>query len=150
TFRRQRLELPEGDFLDVDFADIAGHTWADMGDDAPIALILHGLEGSARRPYACAMYRDLAAQGIRSIGLNFRSCSGEINRLPRAYHAGETQDVHFVHQWLAKAFPHVPKMMVGFSLGANILLKYLDDGLYPLASTLKAAVAVSPPFDLAK
>lgn len=164
NFRRQRLDTPDGDFVDLDFADIPGATWAELGDDAPIVLLLHGLEGSARRGYAHETYKQLAQRGIRSVGLNFRSCSGEMNRTAYLYHAGATQDVALVVDWLNAQFPSVPKGIIGFSLGANVMLKYLGengaglDGRVKTACpelgsteqrrSVEVAVAISPPFDM--
>lgn len=144
-FQRTRLDTPDGDFLDIDVATVAG---VDLPADAPVTLLLHGLEGSARRPYALEMYRQLARRGIRGVGMNFRSCSGEINRTARSYHAGATEDVALVHAWLDQRFPGVAKGMVGFSLGGNMLLKYLGERGGELAIRLRASAAISPPFDL--
>ncbi len=141
TFQRHRLQAPDGDFLHVDEALVAG---AALNANAPVVLLLHGLEGSARRGYACEMYRQLARRGIRSLGLNFRSCSGEMNQTARMYHAGATDDVALTLDWLAGRYPGATFGAVGFSLGANVLLKYLGEG----GRHLQTAVAISPPFDL--
>lgn len=142
-FHRWRIDTLDGDFLDLDFPEVAGHL---PGDDAPLVLLLHGLEGSARSLYAYEMYRQLAQRGIRSVGMNFRSCSGVVNRTPRSYHAGFTEDVHFVVQKLQRWFPGIPLGAVGFSLGANMLLKYVGEQREKIS--LVTAVAVSPPFAL--
>ncbi|NJD09565.1 MAG: alpha/beta hydrolase, partial [Gemmatimonadetes bacterium] len=84
AFRRERVELPDGDFVDLDFLP-------PPRPDAPLVLLLHGLEGSARRGYALGTYRELAARGVAAVGLDFRSCSGEPNRAARLYHAGGTE-----------------------------------------------------------
>jgi len=142
-FQRWRIDTPDGDFLDLDFPEVAGYL---PPEEAPIVLVLHGLEGSARSSYAYETYRQLAQRGIRSVGINYRSCSGQINRKPYTYHAGETGDIAFVLRQLKEWFPHAPLAAVGFSLGANMLLKYLgEEGIH---SPLAAAVAVSPPFAL--
>jgi hypothetical protein len=94
------------------------------------------------------MYRQLAERGVRAVGMNFRSCSGELNRTDRMYHAGATDDVATVHDWLDRRFPGVPKGIVGFSLGANLLLKYLGERGSDLGIRLRAGAAISPPFDL--
>ena len=90
----------------------------------------------------------LAHRGLRAVGLNFRGCSGEVNRAPRFYHSGETDDVRFVFGLLRERFPTRPLMAVGFSLGGNILLKYLGEQGEKNAAGLSAAVAVSVPYDL--
>lgn len=146
SLERLRLETPDGDFVDVDL----GPEPADPprgSEGAPLVVVLHGLEGSSRRSYTLLAYRELTARGIRAAGLNFRGCSGEPNRLPRAYHSGETGDLAFVLDALGERFPGRPLGAVGFSLGGNVLLKYLGEGGEDTA--LDAAVAISVPFDLA-
>lgn len=145
-FYRERIDTLDGDFLDLDIAGVAGKP---LPEDAPVVLLLHGLEGNARRPYALEIYRQLAERGVRSVGMNFRSCSGELNRTERMYHAGASEDVALVHDWLDRRFPGVPKGMVGVSLGANMALKYLGERGTDLAIRLRAAAVISPPFDLA-
>ncbi len=145
TFERVRVELPDGDFIDLDFPRIPGIS---LPEDAPLMLLLHGLEGDAYSGYACETYALMAESGIRSVGMNFRSCSGEMNRLARMYHLGATDDVAFIHAWLEQRFPGVPLLMIGFSLGANMLLKYLGENGAGLIGRVQAAVAVSPPFRL--
>jgi hypothetical protein len=110
-------------------------------------LVLHGLEGSARSKYAIEMYRALAARGLASVGLSFRSCSGELNRLPRLYHSGDTGDVAHVLELLAARFPDRAMGAAGFSLGGNVLLKYLGTSI--VSHRLHAAAVISVPFDLA-
>lgn len=147
-FRRERIDTPDGDFLDLDFADVENATWEQLGDDTPIVMMLHGLEGNARSGPAHEIYRYLSRRGVRCLGMNMRSCSGEMNRTARLYHAGETEDLGFVHNWLLKRFPNTPIGFVAISLGANILLKYLGEQGSALHNKLVAAVAISPPFDL--
>lgn len=139
---RERVDTPDGDFVDLDFAPEP----AAAARGRPIALVLHGLEGSARRGYAFITYRELARVGIRAIGLNFRSCSGEPNRLPRFYHSGDTDDLRHVAAFLRARFPDRPIGAIGYSLGGNALLKYL--GEEGEGSAIAAAVAVSVPYDL--
>jgi uncharacterized protein len=139
---RERWTTPDGDFLDLDFTpETVGPR-----EPGPLVLILHGLEGSTRRPYVRLAMRELASRGIRAVGLNFRSCSGEPNRAPTFYHSGDTGDVAWVLEELAQRFPGRPLGAVGFSLGGNVLLKLLAEDPGPL----QAAVAISPPFDLAE
>jgi len=139
--RRERIELPDGDFVDLDHAPMPAK-------DAPVVLLLHGLEGSARRGYAMNVYRELAAYGIGGIGMNFRSCSGEPNRKARLYHSGETTDALHVLQLLAERYPNVPRGAIGFSLGGNALLKLLGEQGDGARGIVDAAVAVSVPYDL--
>jgi predicted alpha/beta-fold hydrolase len=144
-FRRERVETPDGDFLDLDFAELPGASWADA--DAPVTVILHGLEGCSRSGYVLQTMRELAGRGIRAAAMNFRTCGGEPNRLARFYHSGETGDLGFVLRLLAERYPGAPLLAVGFSLGGNVLLKYLGES--GAAALPRAAVAVSVPFDLA-
>lgn len=143
--RRERLELPDGDFLDLDWVEAAAGVRARRS--GPLVLVLHGLEGSSQSKYALEMYRALLPRGLDAVGMNFRSCSGEPNRLPRLYHSGDTGDVSHVLTVLGARYPERPLGAVGFSLGGNVLLKFLGergDG-----APLRAAVAISVPFDLA-
>jgi predicted alpha/beta-fold hydrolase len=116
--------------------------------DAPIVLLMHGLEGSARRGYAINTYRDLAARGVRAVGLNFRSCSGEMNRSARFYHSGDTADIEHVLRLLADRHPAVPRGVVGFSLGGNAMLKLLGELGSDAGALVDAAAAISVPYDL--
>jgi uncharacterized protein len=139
-FERVRLDTPDGDFIDIDIPPTPS-------DDAPIAVLFHGLEGSARRGYAINTYRELFHLGVASVGVNFRSCSGEPNRTARFYHSGETGDIRFAVDYVAARFPGRRVGAVGFSLGGNALLKCLgEDGD---EARLSCAVAVSVPYDLA-
>lgn len=144
-FARKRLELPDGDFVDLDFPfpESGG-----AGAGGPLVLLLHGLEGSARSKYALETYRALRRGGVASVGLNFRSCSGELNRLPRLYHSGDTADLAYVVQWLRDTFPGRPLGVVGFSIGGNVLLKWLGERGASVPPEIRAAAAVSVPFDL--
>lgn len=143
-YRRERMETPDGDFLDLDFATVDGAPAA--GDDAPLCIVVHGLEGSAQSSYVLETCRALAGYGIRAVAMNFRACSGEMNRTARFYHAGDTEDLAFLLGILGERYPSAPLLGVGFSLGANQLLKYL--GERGDESRIRAAVAVSVPFDL--
>ncbi len=138
-FERIRLDTPDGDFLDLDVPLAPSPA-------APLVLLFHGLEGSARRGYAINTYSELFARGIAAIGVNFRSCSGELNRTARFYHSGETGDLRFVLDYVAGRNPGRPLGAVGFSLGGNALLKYLGEEAD--AALLRCAVAVSVPYDL--
>jgi hypothetical protein len=139
ALRRERVETPDGDFLDLDFT-----TSALPG--RPIVVLLHGLEGSSVRGYAINTYQGLEAAGVGTVGVNFRSCSGEPNRLARSYHSGDTDDLRFVLRLIADRFPDSPVGAVGFSLGGNVLVKYLGEERE--AATLAVAVAISVPYYL--
>ena len=145
-YRRERLETPDGDFLDLDWAAVDGAPAA--GDGAPLCVVVHGLEGSAQSSYVLETCRALAEHGIRAVAMNFRSCSGEPNRTARFYHAGETGDLGFLLDLLGARYPRATLLGTGFSLGANVLLKYL--GERGEGSRIRAAAAVSVPFDLGR
>ncbi len=139
------MELPDGDFLDLDWASVPETD----GAPAPLVVLLHGLEGSARSSYALQAYRALGRRGVATVGLNFRGCSGEPNRLSRMYHSGETGDLRFVLRHLRERFPRRPLGALGFSVGGNVLLKYLGELGGGNGSVAPAAAAtVSVPFDL--
>ena len=146
-FNRRRIDTPDGDFIDLDFPEVAGHP---VPEEAPIVLLLHGLEGNARRSYAYETYRRLARRGIRSVGMNYRSCSGEINRTARFYHSGATEDVALVLSILKEWFPHNRRGLIGFSLGANLALKFVGEQGAAARNWVETAVTISPPFDMKK
>lgn len=137
---RERWETPDRDFVDLDFHDRSR-------GERPLVLVLHGLEGSALRSYMRLTYRALDREGLDAVGLNFRSCSGEPNRAARFYHSGETEDLGLVIDGLLERFPGRTLGVMGYSLGGNVLLKYL--GERGAGAAPAAAVAVSVPFDLA-
>ncbi len=136
---RERITLSDGDFVDLDWAGPTA---------GPIVMILHGLTGSSNSLYALGLQQALLSMGIRSLVLNFRGCSSEPNLLPRSYHAGDTADLAEVYQIIKKRHPHTPVAIAGYSLGGNVLLKWL--GEMGDQSTVSAAVAVSVPFELEK
>jgi predicted alpha/beta-fold hydrolase len=141
---RERVELPDGDFLDLDWYEPEG---CGVGvADAPLVLILHGLEGSSDSHYVRGMLRELGRMGVRGVVMHFRGCGGEPNRLRRAYHSGETGDLEFVVAELRRREEGGRLGVVGYSIGGNVLLKWL--GEKGAAAAVDAAVAVSVPFDL--
>ena len=140
-FRRERWELPDGDFLDVDRLD-GPHP------GAPLLVISHGLEGSSRASYVRGLAAAAARRGLAVAAWNFRGCSGEPNRLLRQYHSGETGDLGAVVGRLAAEDPSRPILLAGFSLGGNQLVKWLGERGDDLPAPVRAAVAISVPFDL--
>ncbi|MCG8313313.1 MAG: hydrolase, partial [Pseudomonadales bacterium] len=139
---RERITLSDGDFVDLDWA---GPT------RGPIVMILHGLTGSSDSLYAIGLQDALKKLGIRSFVMNFRGCSGEPNLRPRIYHSGETEDVREVFNLIRTRHPNTHFAAVGYSLGGNVLLKWLGEtGGTAEMPQLSAAVAVSVPYDLGK
>ncbi len=138
---RERLELPDGDFIDLD--------WIDKDNkQKPLVIVLHGLEGSIDSAYAKGIMHALQQSGYRVVFMHFRSCSGEPSRLPRLYHSGETSDLAFVIKTLIQRDKKAPYAAVGFSLGGSVLLKWL--GETKTDNPLSCAVAISVPFLLEK
>ena len=139
ALRRERWELPDGDFLDIDRLPAS--------PEQPHVLVLHGLEGSSRSGYVLATLKETRRRGWGAVGFNFRSCSGEPNRLFRSYSSGETADPLWVLHRIRELGVTGPLIAVGFSLGGNVLLKLMaeagDD------CPLTAAAAISPPYNLA-
>ncbi len=136
----ERFELPDGDFLDL--------AWVGKEKKGPLVLVLHGLEGSVHSSYAQGMMYAIAQQNWRGVCMHFRGCSGVPNRLTRSYHSGETKDLSIVINALREREPQTQLAAVGFSLGGNVLLKWL--GETEKNNPLVAAVAVSVPFELHK
>ncbi|WP_445367822.1 hydrolase [Methylomonas sp. BW4-1] len=132
--RRERLDTSDGDFLDIDWVDNGGR---------PLVILLHGLAGSSRSGYIKGLQHSLLAAGFASVALNFRGCSGEMNRMARCYHSGETEDIDFLYKTLRQRFPDRAMAAIGFSLGGNVLLKWLGEQGDKIG--LSAAVAVSVP-----
>jgi uncharacterized protein len=140
TQRRERLELADGDFIDL--------AWASQGRDR-LAILSHGLEANAETGYIQGMARALVRSGWDVLAWNFRGCSHEPNRLLRMYHSGETEDLHRVVSHAEAVHPAKSIDLIGFSLGGNLTLKYLGECPERLSSRLHRAVAFSVPCDLA-
>lgn len=141
AYRRERWELPDGDFLDLD--------WLDGPVDAPLLVLFHGLEGSSRSHYARALMSALRARGWRGVVVHFRGCSGEPNRLARAYFAGDSAEIGYVIERLRNDNPDMPFYAVGVSLGGNALLKWLGEQGDAACAQVTYAAAISAPVDLA-
>ena len=147
SFRRETLETPDGDELIIDHVDGPAAS--------PILVAVHGLEGSSYSVYVQGILSLAAGRGWRGVAMNFRSCARDPedlsrmipNRRPRLYHSGETEDLGFLLRTLAAREPGTPLVAFGASLGGNVLLKWLGEN--PGQRIVRAAVAISVPFDLA-
>lgn len=140
SYRRERVETPDGDFVDFD--------WVDGPADAPLVALFHGLEGSSRSHYAGALMGAVAARGWRGVIPHWRGCGGEPNRLPRAYHSGDFEEAAWMIDALHERAGGAPLRAAGISLGGNVLLNYVGRMPERAASRLRAAAAVSAPIDL--
>ena len=141
---RETLDLPDGDITVVDWLA----TPEAKRSGAPLLVILHGLESSAESNYARQLLDTAAGRGWNAAVLHFRDCGDYRNRLPRRYHAGETSDLRFFLNQLRGQADSGPILTVGYSLGGNVLLKYLgEDGA---SAPVAAAVAVCVPLSLQK
>ena len=136
-YRRERITTPDNDFLDIDHLH---------NGNKRLAILCHGLEGSSSSQYIQGTARILHANDWDVIAMNYRSCSGEMNRQLRMYHSGATIDLHTIIDQKEADYERI--VLVGFSLGGNMVLKYIGDGIYPLNSKIEKAVAVSVPVDL--
>jgi predicted alpha/beta-fold hydrolase len=136
---RERLWLPDGDFLDLDM------TLSAVNDK--IAILLHGLEGNAQRTYMVGQGRVLANHQWDVCAMNYRGCSGEPNNRYASYNAGKTEDLEAVVTHLLQKEQYRTLALVGFSLGGNLLLKYLGER-ENVPSEIKKAVAISTPLNL--
>lgn len=143
ALRRERWDTPDGDFLDLDWLAAPP---ADPG--APCVMVLHGLEGSSESHYVAGVLALAEAAGWAGVVLHFRSCSGELNRLPRLYHSGETSDLDWVIGRLLATAPSRRLGLVGISLGGNVALKWLGERGESAPAGVAAAVAISVPYDL--
>ncbi|MBE2205165.1 MAG: alpha/beta fold hydrolase, partial [Chthoniobacterales bacterium] len=132
-FRRERMEMPDGDFLDLD--------WLESGRER-LVILCAGLEGNSRDPGILRLAASFRSHGWDVLSWNYRGCSGELNRLRRSYHSGASDDLAAV---VARAGRR-PIALVGLSIGGNLVLKYLGEA--PPPGTILAAATVSAPLDL--
>ena len=140
AYRRERLELPDGDFLDFD--------WVDGQAGAPVVVLFHGLEGSADSHYARDLMAHARTRGWHGVVAHFRGCSGVDNRLPRAYFAGDSRDIERMLRHVKSLHAHAPVYAVGVSLGGNALLKWLGEQGEAARTLVERAAGVSAPLDL--
>ncbi|MFA6310065.1 MAG: hydrolase [Sterolibacterium sp.] len=138
TYRRERWETPDGDFIDLD--------WIDGPATAPLLVLFHGLEGSSHSHYARSLMRAIRRRRWRGVVVHFRGCSGEPNRLARAYHSGDSEEIDWILRRLGESGP---LFSVGVSLGGNALLKWLGEQGAAARRLIAAAAAISAPLDLA-
>jgi len=137
--QRERIDTKDGDFLDLDWSYAEGKTDS-------VIILLHGLEGHAKRPYLTGAAKLFNENGIDASCVNFRGCSGEPNRFYHSYHSGATDDLDDVIQHCVKK-GYSKIYIKGISLGGNITLKYLGEER-EIPSQVKAGIAISVPCSL--
>lgn len=135
---REAMPLTDGDFIDLDWHRPPG--WSEKN---PLVLIVHGLSGSSESHYVLGLQQALSVRGWASVALNCRGASGRQNNLPRAYHAGSSDDLAQALDFIRQRYPQAPRAVVGYSLGGNMTLKLLGEN--PGSDLAFAGVAVSVP-----
>lgn len=138
-FQRERMETSDGDFMDIDFSRVGSKR---------VVVIIHGLEGSSQSKYVTALGRISNEEGYDVAAVNLRGCSGETNRLLSSYHSGKTNDLAEILDYLESEKAYESYHIVGYSLGGNLLLKYMGESRNDYSSKLQGAVGVSVPCDL--
>jgi len=131
------LELPDGDFIDLDF--LTGDT------SLPFVLILHGLEGSGEVRYVRSLLGEIQKNRWQACVMNFRGCSGSLNRLRESYHSGKTEDLDVVLDYLTRHYSAPSFFAVGYSLGGNLLLKWLGEQSQNASSFIQKTAAFLDP-----
>ena len=140
TQNRERIDLPDGDFLDLDWSESVLPT-------QKMVILLHGLEGDAQRHYITGSAKHLNQNGFDACAVNFRGCSGEPNRLYRSYHSGATEDLISVINYVLATKDYSELYLMGYSLGGNLALKYVGEEK-TLPKEIKSVVGISVPCDL--
>jgi len=140
NYTRKRIFTWDADFIDLDFSKVNSNT---------LTVLIHGLEGSSESKYMISTTHELNRKGIDTVAFNLRGCSGEDNLLLGTYHSGKTEDVAFVMNHLLDNYDYENIILVGFSLGGNLTLKYLGEFADSLSPIIKGAIATSVPIDIA-
>ena len=152
SYKRERWETPDGDFIDVDWLiDVEEQAPAAANistADGPLVIFFHGLEGNSERHYVRSLMGELQRKGWRGIAVNFRGCSGEPNRLPRAYFAGDSTEIDWILRRVRAQYPATPLFATGVSLGGNALLKWVGEQGAHAGEVIDAVVTVSAAMDL--
>ena len=139
SYTRKRITTWDADFIDLDFSFVGSKT---------LVLLIHGLEGSSKSRYIASTSNHLNNKGLDTVCFNLRSCSGEDNLLLSTYHSGKTEDVAFVIAHLLENYNYDNIVLVGFSLGGNLTLKYLGEYQEKLSPRIKGGIAISVPVDI--
>lgn len=139
-YQRERIETPDGDFLDLDWLP---------GGFRRLVILTHGLEGNSGGQYIKGAARHFVQNNWDALAWNCRSCSGEMNRLFRMYHHGDTEDIETVIHHALATGRYDTIVLVGYSMGGNITMKYLGTRNNTAPKEVKAGVAFSSPCDIA-
>ena len=152
TYWRDRWETPDFDFIELDWLENTDHTGhelkLDQRDETPLVVLFHGLEGDSNSQYARGLMHAVNERGWRGVVVHFRGCGGEINRLPRAYHSGDSAEIDWILRRL-RSMRTGPMYVAGVSLGGNALLKWLGEQGEGARSVVTRAASVCAPVDLA-
>ncbi len=139
NYNRVRIDTADNDFLDLDFSKVGSNA---------LVIILHGLEGNADKAYVKGLVRTMNRAGVDAVSVNLRGCSNEDNRKFYSYHSGKTEDLEAVIDYLTNNYSYDKLFLTGFSLGGNIVLKYVGEFGNTINPKIKAAVGISVPCDL--
>tara|TARA_R110001592_G_scaffold173791_1_gene412498 strand:+ start:53 stop:634 length:582 start_codon:yes stop_codon:yes gene_type:complete len=139
SYTRKRITTWDHDFIDLDFSLVGSKT---------IVLLIHGLEGSSDSKYIASNVNHLNNEGLDTVSFNLRGCSGEDNLLLSTYHSGKTEDVRFVVNYLLENYNYKNIIIIGFSLGGNLTLKYIGEESTTISPLIKGGIAVSVPIDI--
>ncbi len=139
AYSRKRVFTWDNDFIDLDFSKVNSNT---------LAILIHGLEGSSESKYILSTANELNGKGIDTVSFNLRGCSGEDNWLIGTYHSGKTEDVDFVVNHILDTYDYENILIIGFSLGGNLTLKYMGEYSEKLSPKIKGAIATSVPIDI--
>ncbi len=147
-WRRERWNTPDGDFIDLDWTQNQDSGLRIEDTETPLVVLFHGLEGSSRSHYARALMHAIMQRGWQGVVVHFRGCSGELNRLPRAYHSGDSGEIDWVLRRMQALHPGRNRYAAGVSLGGNALLKWLGEQGDAAHEVVRRAAAISAPVDL--
>lgn len=136
AYTRKRISTEDGDFIDLDFI-VGGHT--------RLMILCHGLEGSSDSSYV-RLFASKFKRDYDVLAMNYRGCSEQMNHTMTMYNSGTTEDLHHVIKSCQEDYDEI--VLVGFSLGGNLILKYLGEKKFPLLDKIKASIAISTPLHL--
>ena len=139
--RRERLELADGDFVDLDWS-------CTQKTQTKLVIITHGLEGDSTRQYVKGMASIFSTNGFDALGWNCRSCSGEMNRLVQFYHHGDASDLRAVIQYAVDTYQYETIILVGFSMGGSLTFRAIGEYPEQLPKAVKKAIGFSVPCNL--